>query len=203
MISEAIWVALIVAIPTALTSFVAPLLMERSRRMDKREDRAREDLVAERLRVSQTEARDAAAKLALQQQDMVDKTSEAAELLLASNDKVAQVAKETNDTTISARSELAGKIDGLKGDLKEVHTLVNSNLTKVTVALFEAVEAKLIYMREMADTAKRLGQEPSPALAADIQKTAIKLEELRAELGERQRQNSAAAVVHLEEERKK
>lgn len=187
-ISDSVLIAIIVAVPTVITSFIAPTIIawqqHRISAAQKREDRAREDQVADRLMKRQDmmamEARKAADALALEQRILGERTAEAAELLLASNADVAGAAKE-------ARDSLAGQITGLKTDVKEVHVLVNSNLTKVTLALFEAVEGKLISMEESAETSKREGHKPRPALLEDIIRTKGKLEELRIELAAREK----------------
>jgi hypothetical protein len=58
MISDAVLIAIIVAVPAVLTSVVAPVLIawqqHRNRLEEKREDRAREDEVAAKLQASQT-----------------------------------------------------------------------------------------------------------------------------------------------------
>jgi len=143
---ENVWIALIVAV----TSMVSPLLLaaltNRHRHKEKLEDYARQDEVAA-------------------------KAAEAARLLLAANERVAETAKVTN-----------GKLD-------VIHTLVNSNMTAAMQAELDATIREHAMMIEVVALKQSAGHEPSVTSLAAIEATERKIAELQAALRDRLKQS--------------
>ena len=154
--ADDLWLAFFVAASTAISPMIMAWLTNRNRRLERMEDYARQDLVAERA----DKVAEAAAK----------KAAEAANLLLAANERVAETAIATNQ-----------KLD-------VIHTLVNSNMTAALQSEFEATSRELSMMREVIDLKRIGGHEPTIASLAAIEATEIKLQELEAVLADRARQ---------------
>ena len=112
--SDIVIVAIIVAIGSSSSAVIAPLVLSfytnRQHQQDRAEDRADRD-------------------------DVADQAAKAAELLLASNKKVADAAA----TTAASQGDT----------LNAIHTLVNSNLTTSMEAELAATEAALLMMKEL------------------------------------------------------
>jgi len=157
-------VAVVSLVGVLAVGILAPAwLLSRTERIhheDREADWARQDQVA-------AKAEKAAADLAKSQKMIADKAAEAAELLLANNERVARTQQETN-----------GKLD-------VIHTLVNSNMTAAMQSEFDAVARELAMMREVAALKQAAGQEPSPETLAAISATEAKLHELDAALADR------------------
>jgi len=115
---ESIQLALIVAIPAMLSPLLLAWLTNRSRRLEKQEDYARQDLVAEK----------AAA---------VAKKAEEAARLLAISTKTAE----------AASNILIGKVDKVATVTDQVHILVNSKLTATTQKLRDRTAQTLNALR--------------------------------------------------------
>lgn len=169
--TDAIWLALIVAIPPTVASVVvAPLTIWLTnignrkvkeaeaaiRHQERVEDNARQDLIAQR---AADTAEQAAAKAA-----------EAASLLLAANERVANTAKVTNN-----------KLD-------VIHTLVNSNMTAAMQAEYDATVRELAMMREVIALKKVAGHQPSAEAVNALTATETKIAEMRASLDDRLKQ---------------
>lgn len=114
----------------------------------KKADWAREDEVARRVEVARTKA------------------EEAARLLLESNQRVANSAKETN------------------GKLNVIHALVNSNMTATLQTLLDSLNAQLVLME---------GSPKSQATTGAIAAMKTRIRELSATLEERRRQDALTA----------
>jgi len=136
-----------------IVSVVSPMLLayltNRQRRMEKREDWARQDEVARR-------------------------AEEAAELLVASNAKVAEATEQTQQ-----------KLD-------VIHILVNSNMTAAMQAELDATRRDLVSLREVARLNEEAGRPTSPEAAAVIEETAVRISKLDADLRDRLKQTEVA-----------
>jgi|GEM_PF-2731212 hypothetical protein len=134
---------------TVVVAIVAPvilaLILGWQQRRAKREDWAREDAVAA-------------------------KAAEAARLLLAANERVAETTQVTND-----------KLD-------VIHTLVNSNVTKEMEARLEGSRREVAALREIVELRKQSGQDPTEEALAAILSTEEGVHELENDLADRRRQ---------------
>jgi len=142
---ESVLIAFIVAVASMLSSLLLATLTNRQRRREKLEDYARQDAVA-------------------------DKAAEAAKLLLAANERVAETAKITN-----------GKLD-------VIHTLVNSNMTAAMQSELDATVREHAMMVEVVALKRNAGQEPNVTSLAAIEATERKIAELQAALRDRLKQ---------------
>lgn len=125
---DAIWIALIVAIPTAVaaaTPLTVGYLTARAHRQDRREDWVRQDQVAARLEARQ----EAAAR----------KTAEVARLLVQTDKRAAVTA------------------EAIDGKLNQIHELVNSTLTGAIEAQLLATEQQVILMRRLTEVDPKEG----------------------------------------------
>jgi len=148
-----LWVALVVAV---VGPAVLSWLSSRQRRAEKREDWARQDAVAAKV--------DAAAV----------KAAEAAELLLAANERVAKAAADTNS-----------KLD-------VIHVLVNSKLTETEQRVVDAMTITLKTMKEVVSLKEQLNVTPSPQSLAHIRETEDRIAELERDLCHKLEQTKAA-----------
>ncbi len=144
--ADQIWLALIVAVPAIVTGAIAPLatvlITNRSRRKDKEQDWARQDAVAAQ-------------------------AAEAAKLLLAANERVAETTATTN-----------AKLD-------VIHVLVNSSMTAAMQAELDATVRELAMMGEVIELKRANGHEPSIAALAAVKTTELRIGELKATLADR------------------
>jgi hypothetical protein len=173
-LSETVILALIVAIPAALSPVAIRWWDSRSlaqakaaeadeRRADKDQDWARQDAVSDRL--------------------------------LASNALVAKSANkllESSALVVASASVTEERLKELVIGQTQIHTLVNSNLTAAKQAQLEALEAKLTVQREMTAFRKQVGKDVDKEALANMEATAIKIAELKAELADRLAQTDAA-----------
>ncbi len=120
-------------------------------------------------------ARTAEKKLDWEREDLVaEKAAEAATLLLAANERVAETAKVTN-----------GKLD-------QIHTLVNSNMTAAMRAELEATIEKLKLMRQIVARDKADNIKVLPEALKAIKNVEAKIGELQASLNDRLKQTEIA-----------
>jgi hypothetical protein len=154
---QAVWVALIVAVPAMIASVAGPLLL--ARQVGRRQDRIAAQLKADNKRVADQAAE--AARLLVERQDAADaQRALAAELLVSANER------------------LGGKLD-------TIHILVNSNMTEALQGQLDRTDEVLIMLREMVDLNRTAGREPSAATLAYIKATEDKAAELRAAQNDR------------------
>lgn len=154
MPSDIVTLALIAAIPTFTTPLVMAVVNHQIARQQKQEDYARQDVVAA-------------------------KAAEAAELLLASNEKVAKAAKVTDE-----------KLD-------VIHTLVNSNMTAAMKSELDAITRELAMMQEVVELKRTAGKEPSTAALSSIESTKDKIKELQVEVAKRLEQDKTAQLKEI------
>ncbi len=141
--------ALIAATGTILSPLLLAYMTNRQRRVEKREDYKRQDLVAAQ-------------------------AAEAAALLLAANERVAESTAVTNE-----------KLD-------VIHTLVNSHMTAAMQSEFDATVRELAVMRELAAVHEAAGRQPGEHTVSAIEVTQSKVDELRTNLVERLEQTRLA-----------
>lgn len=141
------------------------------RRVEKREDYARQDAVTERA--------ESATRLAAQAAEAVKaQAAKAAELLIASDEKN------------------AARADVMSGKLDVIHTLVNSNMTAAMTSEYEAIRREYAMMLEVIDLKKVAGHEPTLQTLATLKATEAKIAELAATLDDRSRGDEAAAETN-------
>lgn len=98
--------------------------------------------------------------------------------LIASNDEIATTAKATAEK--------------LGGQLQQIHTLVNSNLTAEMQARLEATRGQLVLMTEVIDLKRVAGHEPTEDASILLGKTKSTIAELEATLADRLKQTTVA-----------
>jgi urease gamma subunit len=106
--------------------------------------------------------------VAEQAREVAEQARETASLLVQSNERFAAVARTTNS-----------KLD-------TIHGLVNSNLTAAMLAELGATEAGLALMRELTDDREARGIKPSPEAKARIIATEKRINDLKAQVRDRQ-----------------
>lgn len=165
MDTTSIIVAVVSLVGVLAVGIVAPVWLlsrtEKMHREDRREDWARQDLVA--ARAEQTS------------KDIADRAAQAARLLLADNERVAAVQKETN-----------GKLD-------VIHELVNSTLSAAMQDKLDALVTAAAMMREVIDLKRAAGREPAPEALAALADVEDSIRESRAAIADRNRQAEAIA----------
>lgn len=107
--------------------------------------------------------------------------AEAAKLLVESNERIAAKVVETSDQT-------NGKLTDLAAGQKEIHTLVNSNLTKAMTSELDQTVISHGLMVEMVDLKRTNGKEPTKEVLASILASETKIGELRTTLIDRSQQ---------------
>jgi hypothetical protein len=115
------------------------------------------------------------------QDEVADRVKEAATL-------VQEVAKTAAETT----TDTNGKLDELKKGQKQIHTLVNSNLTASMRRELDATVRELAGMNELVAVKRKLGDEPSEATLTTIKVTEETIRELTATLNDRNTQTLIA-----------
>lgn len=167
---------LVVTICVAVfASVTAPLLialmMSRQRRIEKEQDYEREDKRREEDRAEEHGRQDkAAAESKTAAENMAAK-------LLASNNKVATIALEANETT--------------HGKLDVIHTLVNNTLTIAKQERYDGLKRELVLLKEMMALREASGQVTTPTMLETIAQTERMINELAEELRYRQEQNES------------
>ena len=173
--TTSLWAALAVAVTTTV---VAPMLTtwqaSRTRRAERLDDYARQDMVAEKA--------ERVADLLMQRQNAAAaEASHVAQRLLVTNEIVAKTSKETIE-----------KLD-------IIHTLVNSNMTAAMQSEFDATSRELAMMMEVLELKRAAGHQPSPASLGAIEAAKSNLDELGAALRDRKR-NQDQINIHTSQE---
>jgi multidrug efflux pump subunit AcrA (membrane-fusion protein) len=173
------------------TPFLLNYLTQKNRAEEKEQDYKRQDELrkeekAEREQVAAEEKAEreqvaaeakAAAELTAQAaRDVARKAEEAAELLLAANELIAE------------RDRIARqKLESLEIGVERVHTLVNSDKTAAMQRDLDGHEEKLVLLREIVDLKHAAGGEPQPQTLGAIAATEQRILALHEELAERHR----------------
>ncbi len=118
--NNAVWIAIIAAIPVMLTSPLIAWMNERSRRKDREEDRIERAAVAKRA------------------EERGEKANETVKRVATNTAEVALTAKDTNQRLVAV-----AKVTGV------IHTLVNSQLTASKQAEFDSITRELALLREI------------------------------------------------------
>lgn len=167
---EAVYVALIVAV----AGFLGQWLL-------KRQEFTRQDQVAaQAAQAAQLllERQDAAAKAA---REVAAQAAKAAALLLDANERVAKQSATASEAT--------------QGQLRQIHTLVNANLTQAQQQELDATRAMYASMQEVVGLKRKLGAEPSPEALEALEVARARIVQLsrdvahrieQTEVGERQ-----------------
>lgn len=160
--SDAIVLALIVAVPAMFSPLLMAWITNRNRRAEKREDYARQDAVAEK-------AAEVAETLLMRQAEVAAATAEQARLLKENN----RVVSEQAAATLSQFQVLTGMMDG--------------NFTKLMESELDAIAHGLVLSRQVIALTFAAGHEPAPESLAEIKATEAKIDELRKTIAERRR----------------
>jgi hypothetical protein len=169
--NQAVQIAAIVSIPTAIVPMLTVMVTSRSRRAEKKQDYDRQDAMEAR-----TEARAAAAaekveEAAAHAEEVAQQARRAAELLQAAQEETIKQADEV--ARLQAESSL-----GLGGKLDMIHAFVNSDMTA-------RMRTEIALMREIVGLREEAGSKPSSEALAAISR-------LEAEIAERDRQQLLA-----------
>lgn len=163
--------ALVVAIPTVLSTVFMPIFLAwmaySQKRQDKIEEYARQDLVAARAEAAAKELLESNKKIAAQTDQVATQAAEAAKLLLAANERVSQDTKLTNV-----------KLD-------TIHGLVNSNMTAAMQAELDATMRERAVMQELMELKKGMGKEPTVDTLAALKSATDRTHELNTILADR------------------
>jgi hypothetical protein len=135
---------------------------------------ARQDVVAARAEAVAVRATKAAEAVHEQQSKQVEQAETAAVLLKENNEAVTRAAVETH------------------GQLKIIHTLVNSSLTSAKTSELAALRAQLVLMKELVDQRRQGGIEPNPETLRHIAEVETLVHALAVELAERSGQQEIA-----------
>lgn len=177
--NSSLWIALILGLAGTL---VGPYLMAKTsdraatrrehvaaehRRRDKQQDWDRQDEVASRVEEAAAEAREVAKR-----------AQRTADLLVESNERVAADAAKANEY--------------VSGQLQQIHTLVNSNMTAAMQAELDARQAQLITLRELVALKQDAGHTPSADVVQTVTQLEMKIAELEANLHDRLEQTRKA-----------
>lgn len=150
-------VALIVGASGLLGAILSPWILSRSNYRYRAEERLARKLEREE---DQQHADGVAKALHQEQLRAIEHT-----------DEVARIAREGHEAT--------------DGQLKEIHTLVNSNMTAEMQRALDATEGQLVLMKELVRVNKKAGTRPSASTLEQIKATEAKVEEMRAAIAER------------------
>jgi hypothetical protein len=169
-IPDVLWYAVIIAIFSLISPLILARVTARNTRLDRAEDWARQDAVAA-------------------------KAAHAAELLLASNTRMAEKAAEAARLLVADNKEVAKTTGLIITKLDVVHTLVNSNMTAAMQSEYDAVKRELVLMKELIALHQSAGREPSPDALTEVKITEGKVAELNATLKDRLKATEEAAAV--------
>lgn len=207
---DAVWLALIIAIPAVLTGTIAPAIMlsikNRSdrrikeaetevRRRERQEDNDRADKIRDdaaasaehiAMKVDDTarQAREAAALLKQQQDAQAAKTAEVARLLEEANERAAQSAK-----------EIAGKVAEVKAVAVETHGLADGEFTKQKISTLNVMKAQVLLLLDNVELNKAAGRPASPERLEEIEVVRREISALEADIVERKARVAAMAAA--------
>jgi hypothetical protein len=183
--NSTIYVSIIPSLLIAMSGLAVLYFGGKQRQMERREDWARQDSVAQK-------AEDAAAALVASQSLLAQQANDAAELLLVENKKVAEavlVQTENSQAQVDATVRLEAKAD-------QIHGLVNSNLTATMERELVALKAQCATLTEFIDFKKQeLQKETSPETLVSLNILKDRIGSLERELTERERQTEQAAKI--------
>jgi hypothetical protein len=168
---ETLSVALVVAV-------VGPVIVSflNDRQAQAREDRQnkRQDAVAAQAAT--------AAKLLLEEQRLTN----------TKTDRVAELAA-------SSEQKIEGSLKDLTAGQKQIHTLVNSNMTSAMQDSYDSKASDLASLRELSELRQAQGLPPNAETAVRMTTLTRQMAELKAQLDDRQRAAAAVAVEQAAE----
>ncbi len=156
--------AIAVALIALCGVVLAPLLLNQLNRRNARADREAE---LQRLKAEK-----------LERYEVAEKAAEAAELLLAAQTRTADAAKEVARVAAQGQNETTMQ-------LKQIHTLVNSDMTAARLAELNQSRVSLHLLKRLAHLDTVAGREPDEADQLAIKETEARIVELEAILADR------------------
>jgi len=210
-LSDPVWLALIVAVPTLITgAVVTPLTIVISNRAAAKtkaaetkaaaEEKAREAAAvaeakaaeADERRQDQRETWARQDKQAADLREVANQAATAAQLLAEQQREIAAGTAEAARLLKQNNAVVAASAAEQQVQLKSIHTIVNSSFTVLGEQLLSTTEEKLVLQLENADLWKRLGTEASVEVLAVIEATRSRIGEMKATLADRLEKTKAA-----------
>jgi hypothetical protein len=198
----AVWVAAIGATVSVFATLGGPplLLYLKSRsesnerhelaevkRLEKEQDNARQDFLADRAERS--------AKALIEQSAQIANrvAREAKEVSLQAANAVEETARVLEENTKAATIvavETKEALSKLDRDQKIIHSIVNSGQTALMTLNYESTKRELVLLRHVVDLDRKAGREPTVDALAEIEAAVQKIAELNVALTDRLRQQA-------------
>jgi hypothetical protein len=121
------------------------------------------------------------ASAAAKVETVAEQAAQAAKLLVRANARVDENAKATTQ-----------QLEHLEAGQKQIHTLVNSNLTAAVDAQLTALDGQLVLMERVIELDREAGREPTAQALSALEPIRAKVTELRTTLAERKKQTQVA-----------
>lgn len=168
--SDAVLVAIVVAIPTTIATAV-PLLTAR-------QNFRRQDKVAAQAQV-------AAALLEERQNAAAARAAETADRLLASQQETKAAAEEVARVAAESQTATDAKLNEISNATDRVHDLVNSDMTAARREALEQTRLTLTAVEKLVSMARDAGRAPEPVDLRAIEDAKTRIDELEAILADR------------------
>lgn len=173
-------IAFLGTIGTLGAPIINNMIAAKQRRQEKAEDAA--------ISAAATAARE-------RREDLVaERVDEAARQAKASAEKMIAATERGSETASVER-------DRLDGQLKEIHTLVNSNVTTQMQLTLTYAKAQLASMRDAIAAREEVGTKPSPAVLAALAALEESIKDQERSLAERQTATDNAAAIKVTSDR--
>ena len=201
-------IAAIVALGTILSPLILTIITGRQRRAEKQEDykrqdevarlnEARQDAIAKRAMEVAKVAEEAARLLSERQDASASKAAEAARLLVERQDESAGKAAEAARLLLAANERVAAQTaaatKATQGQLQQIHTLVNSNLTEAQQRQLDAMKIMIVTMKEVVRLNARDG-EPSQEAVLEIERAQGRADALQHDIKRREEQTKVGEL---------
>ena len=167
--------AVVVAAATSVTTVQLARLANRAKERDKQQDWERQDEVAAR---AERAVQAMAASQALIAQQSAQEARDAAARLLAAQQ--ASIARTDEVARLAAEREQAQT-----AQLRDIHTLVNSDMTAARREALEQTRLTLLALEKLVDLDRSAGRKPADADLAAITDAKARIDELQAILADR------------------
>ncbi len=128
----------------------------------------------------------AARKSKQQDWDRQDRVAEKAEQVVKQAEEAARLLKATNESIVTAATATNDKLTCLEVGQKQIHTLVNSNLTSALSGELVALKGQLIYLRRLVE------RESNAEDVCEVDSLVAQIAELETALADRLKQTTAA-----------
>jgi alkylhydroperoxidase/carboxymuconolactone decarboxylase family protein YurZ len=130
------------------------------------------------------------------QDELMERAATAAESLAVSNKQLAEIAV-TSSVSVDRKLEVIPKViqstaNETGRQLKQIHTLVNSNLTASMQGQLDATKRELVTLRELVALRKETGKDVDPKTLEQIVETEGLIERLAKMIAEREEQTVVA-----------